>query len=182
MEAATGRICHGSGRVGHWYTFKDSASTITPDPAQLPALPQPVSPPRDTSHYAMSTSGTRVSYAGIGCMLNNSVIGDPPLGFNGSAYSGIQFYVRGGTYALSVTVHIGATIATAYGGHCTAATCVGNSAYASGISATWGMTRVAFASLAGGNAPFNPADLWAIEFQAYGDGPFDFWIDDISFY
>ena len=183
MESASGRICQGSGRVGHWYTFKDSnGSTISPDTAQLPALPEMVSPPRDTSHYAMRTHGTRVSYAGMGCMLNNAVIGDPPHGFDGRAYTGVQFFARGSNYAINVTVQNGATVATANGGHCTSTICVGNWTYVSGITASWGLIRVPFSTLAAGSAPFDPSDLWAIEFQLYGDGVYDFWIDDLSFY
>ena len=41
---------------------------------------------------------------------------------------------------------------------------------------------VPFSSLTSGTAPFNPAQLAAIEFQPGNTTTFDLWIDDVSFY
>ena len=46
----------------------------------------------------------------------------------------------------------------------------------------WVEIGLTFASLTSGTAPFDPALLSAIEFQPYGVGAFDLWIDDVRFY
>jgi hypothetical protein len=186
MESGTGNICTGDGRVGHWYTYADSltGTIITPPTTQIPALPELLSTPRGSSTRAMHFHGTASSYAGIGCVLNNATIGATPSTVNGSAYSGIQMYVRGTGTSARLIVQTSDTEADTYGGLCKSATvsCAGNYATIS-MTSDWSLIQVPFTYFNYGSATFNKANLWSIEMNpASLISTFDFWIDDLSFY
>jgi hypothetical protein len=178
FEANTGYICRDNGRVGYWFSYKDTGSSFFP--VGTPSLPSPLSIPRGTSQRALHTYGTTVQYAGLGCLINNV----PAFTYNASAYTGIRFYIMGAAVAPTVIVQTRSTESITYGGNCTLATlsCAGNSAAITDLQpSTWTLVTVPFSSLAGGTAPFSAAEVWSVEFQA-GVGAFDLWIDDLTFY
>jgi hypothetical protein len=185
MEAGTGYICRGDGRVGYWYTYIDATlgSSITPPASESPSKPLVLSPARvGTSTRAMHASGVFLSYAGIGFLVNAPVIDDPWSTFDASGRTGVHFYAKG-TGSVRILLQIPATVATQYHGTCTSAVCVGAVSPSSPLAPdTWKEIGIPFSSLTSGNAPFNPALLAAIEFQPTSVGGFDLWIDDVSFY
>jgi hypothetical protein len=186
MESNTGKICEGSGRAGHWFTYIDSysGSTITPPTSQVPALPYALTTPRAGSAYAMRAFGLYSSYAGIAALMNNAVIGQIPRTFDASSYTGVRFTAMG-SGGLKVVVQTSATESTTYGGTCALTSCYGASYTVSGLSATtWNTFQVPFTSIAlnPGNAAFSKSDVWSIEFQPALTSSFDIWIDDLMFY
>jgi hypothetical protein len=185
MEAHTGWICQGNGRIGHWYTYVDSeltTSTIFPPPDTV-ALPELLPTARGTSQYAMHASGRFYSYAGIGCLLNTPTVASTPGTYDGSGYTGIKFYAKG-TGGLKVTGQMPATESIEYGGTCTATTCTPNSyVYGSLSSTSWTQISIPFTYLKGGLVtPLKSSVIWSLEFQPYTVGTFDLWIDDLTFY
>jgi hypothetical protein len=181
MEAGTGFICEGSGRIGSWFTYRDEASMITPPPSQVPALPVEITS-RPGSRRAMYAYGTTTSYAGLGCVINNSVIGERPGTFDASRYQGIRFSGRSSNGWIKLAVHTPATVVVTNGGTCPATlNCIANQVAISVNSSIWNDITVPFARLEGGAAPFDPSQIWSIEFQSYV-GSFDVWVDDLSFY
>jgi hypothetical protein len=185
MEADTGMICQGNGRVGHWFTYIDSyaTSTITPAPTQVPALPYAITTPRASSHYAMRAFGTYTSYAGIAALMNNAVIGQTPLTFNASNYTGVRFTTMG-TGGVAVIVQTPATESTTYGGTCAATSCYGFKSATYALSSTaWNTYSVPFSSFSPGVVTtLDRANIWSVEFQPTTTGSFDLWIDDVTFY
>ena len=96
MEADTGRICSGSGRVGMWFTYVDSATTSAIAPVTTgAALPELMTTPRGTSNYAMHMRGYYSTYAGIAIWLNKSAFSGSTGVYNASGYTGIKFYAKG---------------------------------------------------------------------------------------
>jgi hypothetical protein len=185
MEAHTGWICQGNGRVGHWFTYVDdelTTSTIFPPPETV-ALPELLATPRGTSQYAMHTSGRFYSYAGIGCLMNTPTVASVPGTYDATGYTGIRFYAKG-TGGLKVTGQMPSTQSIDNGGTCTTTTCTPNSyAYGTLSSSSWTLISIPFTYLKGGLVtPLKSSMLWSFEFQPYTVGSFDLWIDDLTFY
>jgi hypothetical protein len=187
MEDGDGLICTGNGRSGHWFTYVDAASSITPPPSDtIPALPVLLPSPRGTSQSAMHASGTYTGYAGIGCLLNNPVIGQVPKTYDAVAagFTGVRFFAKGDS-GLYFAIQIAATISTTYGGTCAGNTCYGASYTVSPgqlSSTTWQEFSIPFTVLVPGVAAFRASDIWNIGFQPAAKGAFNLWIDDVSFY
>jgi len=187
MEDGDGLICTGNGRSGHWFTYVDSAGTITPPPSDtVAASPTMLSPVRGSSQFGMHAQGTYSGYAGIGCLLNNPVIGQTPKTYDALAanYTGVHFFAKSDA-GLYFAIQTSATISTMYGGTCTMATCYGASytLSPSQVSSTsWQEFSVPFSLLTPGVATFRASDIWNIAFQPYTKGAFNLWIDDVSFY
>ena len=187
MEDGDGLICMGNGRSGHWFTYVDSAGTITPPPSDtVPASPTMLSPARGSSQFGMHAQGTYSGYAGIGCLLNNPVIGEPPRTYDALAanYTGVHFFAKSDA-GLYFAIQTSTTISTMYGGTCTMANCYGASytLSASQVSSTsWQEFTVPFSLLTPGVAMFRASDIWNIAFQPATKGAFNLWIDDVSFY
>lgn len=190
MEAATGKICSSSGRVGLWFTYVDTSTTSAIAPATTgAALPEYLSTARGTSQYAMHMQGYYSTYAGIAVWLNKSTFSGSTGTYNASAYTGITFWAKG-TGSLIVVGQMASTEQTKYGGTCTLGTTCSGDSYAYGLlsSTTWKQISVPFTSLKGGTVtPFDPTSTWSFEFQYYSatslaGAAFDLWIDDLSFY
>ena len=178
FEASGGYICQDNGRVGSWFSYHDTASTLSP--TGTPTLPSLLPTPRGTSLHALHFYGTEVEYAGVGCSINNV----PTATYNASAFTGIRFYIMGTAVAPVAIVQTRQTESTSYGGQCALATlsCAANDLAITGLQASaWTLVTVPFSSLSGGTAPFDVTSVWSIEFQP-GIGAFDLWIDDLTFY
>ena len=190
FEDGDGTICLSNGRNGHWFTYVDSgiSSSVTPPPSDtVAAVPTQLSTPRGASQYAMHITGSDSTYAGVGVLLNNPVIGEVPGVFDAAAagYTGVHFFMKC-NMGLYFVIQIPATVAVKYGGTCATEPCSGASYYRSSValpsSATWTEISIPFSSLGGGVAPFRTDQLWDIGFQPGTAGVFDLWIDDVSFY
>ena len=190
FEDGEGSICASDGRSGHWFTYVDgmSSSSVTPPPSDsVAASPTKLSTPRGASQYAMHITGNDSTYAGVGVLLNNPVIGEVPGVYDAGAagYTGVHFFMKS-NMGLYFVIQIPATIAVKYGGTCATEPCSGASYYRSAValpsSTTWTEMSIPFSSLGGGVAPFRTDQLWDIGFQPGTAGSFDLWIDDVSFY
>jgi hypothetical protein len=182
MESGDGRICMGSGRMGYWYTYIDSAtgSSISPLPTTKPATPSATSPTRGDSHWAMHASGTFSSYAGVGCVLD-ATLGSPPHSYNAAGFTGVHFWAHASA-GMKLVLQASGDETTGNGGTCTT-TCYGSDYTLPGLSSTaWTEYSVPFTSVTGGTVPLMPSDLWSVEFGPVSPGPFDMWIDDLSLY
>src|SRR5262249_19576159 len=132
MEAATGLICQGNGRIGHWFAYNDQLSTTMQTPPRLvaPTRPDPIQPARGTSTYAMHTYGQFSSFLGLGTSLNGSVSDTPeiPHAYDASAYTGITFYAKGTPSTIQFIVATTDDVPPAYGGNCNTSTntCISN--------------------------------------------------------
>ena len=189
MEADTGVICQGNGRIGHWFTYNSGGRDVqTPPPGVVPTLPDMIPPPRGSSSYAMHTYGTFSIDGAIGCSLNGSTsdLVEVPRAYSVSAYTGLSFYAKGTPAALQVIVATTDDVAPTYGGTCASGACISNHANITLSSTTWTLYQVPFSQLASGTYLFNPARVLTIDFQAQnptsGTLSADFWIDDLSFY
>jgi hypothetical protein len=177
FEDGTGSICQTDGRTGSWFSYHDPNSTLSP--SGTPTVPSTLNPPRNDSRRALHVTGTFTAYAGVGCSMKTA-----PATYNASAFTGLQFYLKGTASAPTLIVQTSATESTTYGGQCALPTlsCAGNNAPLVGVLPNdWTLFTVPFSTLANGTSPFNSADIWSIEFQP-GPGVFDLWIDDLSFY
>jgi hypothetical protein len=193
MEAGTGRICQGNGRVGMWFTYIDTdvESAISPATSGM-ALPTYMSTLRGSnSYYAMHMQGYYYTYAGIACWLNKSSFSGSTGTYDASAYTGITFWAKGGGNGgdFNVVGQMASTEKTIYGGTCTASSCSGPYYKLTGLSSTtWQQYKVPFTYLTGGTVKtFDPQSTWSFEFQFYNAAgtyhtAFDLWIDDLSFY
>jgi hypothetical protein len=190
MEAGTGWICNGNGRVGYWYTYVDSytsSSSITPAPGDI-AKPALMSTARDTSQYAMHVYGKFTEYAGFGFLLNLAVQGEVPSIYDASGYTGIKFWAKGSPSDMEVRAQMPSTSTVANGGTCALTSCMPNLELLSSLSTSWKQFTVPFSYLTGGSVtPLKPSNLWTIEFGPYNssgnlDTSFDIWIDDVTFY
>jgi hypothetical protein len=178
MEAATGYICQGNGRTGRWFSYQGTQSSLSP-----PGNPVPtslLSTARGASTRGMRLFGTNGDYAGFGCWLVES-----PATYDAGSYTGIRFWALGTPATLRIIGQTSATESTTYGGTCTLPTleCAGNETTITLSASVWNEYEVPFASLTGGTVPFDPSDIWSIEFQSpQASGAYDFWIDDLGFY
>jgi hypothetical protein len=180
MEADDGHICTGNGRQGFWYTYVDSEPGSSISPSTKPALPVAAIPVRANSQYAMYASGTFHSYAGLGCTLD-AVLGGQIQSINASSFTGVHFWAHGDP--IKVVLQTTADETTANGGTCTLVNCFGSdSTPVYGSETDWSEFHVPFTTFTGGAYPFQASDLWSIEFGPIDPGPFEFWIDDLSFY
>jgi hypothetical protein len=187
MEADTGVICQGNGRIGHWFTYNGtSGDTQTPPPTTVPTPPSKIQPPRGNSTYAMYMDGMFSQYGGIGCSLNGSINNavEVPRPYDVSGYIGITFFAKGVPSSLRVYVNTTETTLSTMGGTCTGTLCQGNSAPFTLAPDTWTQFTVPFSTLANGIAGFNPQHVLTITFQVGRTAPMyaDYWIDDLYFY
>jgi hypothetical protein len=183
MESGDGLICAGSGRMGYWYTYIDtvSSSSISPAMTVKPAPPTATSPARTGSQWAMHASGTFSQYAGIGCVLDGAV-GIKTHSINASGYTGVHFWAHG-TAGMKLVLQTTGDESTANGGTCTNACFGSDSAPLAGLSSTaWTEYSIPFTAVTGGTVGFQSTDLWSIEFGPITPGPFEMWVDDLSFY
>jgi hypothetical protein len=193
MESGTGHAFDNLNcRNGYWFSYSDNAAigTQTPLPASTfsPSMP---SPPRVTGDlYAARTFGSGHTYAGMGLNLNNPPGSAVPGLYDASAYIGVSFWAMGsgGSITLMVpdrdTEQRGGVCMTADRGRCF-------DHYGSAprtITATWQFYTVLFSELVqqgfGYRPPgFDKSAIYAIQWQVNtpASGPFDFWIDDVSF-
>jgi hypothetical protein len=188
MEAATGLICQGSGRIGHWFAYNDQLTGTVQTPPRLvaPTRPDPIQPARGTSAYAMHTYGTFSSFLGLGTSLNGSLSDTPeiPRTYDMSGYTGISFYAKGTPSTIQFIIATSENVPPAYGGTCSTATCNSNRKDIT-LSSSWTFYPIPFNQVGLGTNPLNLAHVLTINFQAQGTGvsaSADFWIDDVQFY
>lgn len=171
MEAATGRICAGAGRVGAWYAFNDDTGMQWPSkaapgtPIQTSRLPTP----RGQSWRAMHTYGLSFSAWGGGIGFDLSFDGVRYGCYDASRYSGIRFWLRGAADT-SVGFRVNAQSNTAMQRG-------GRDSLTLPLGPEWVEYVVPFDEL---SSPSELDRLASVQFKVSGRA-FDFWVDDVSF-
>jgi hypothetical protein len=93
----------------------------------------------------------------------------------------VHFWAHGSA-GMKLVLQTSGDETTSNGGTCTT-TCYGSEYTLPGLSSSaWTEYMVPFTSVTGGTVSLMPSDLWSIEFDPVTPGPFDMWIDDLSFY
>jgi hypothetical protein len=185
MEDGDGYICHGSGRVGQWYTYGNYITPTPPGPAPaIPVSPAPIVPPRPGSNYAMHLMGASFmsvmgSALGVDLQLDGATYGT----YNASAYSGFSFYAKGNV-SIDILVDSAPTTSPAFGGICQSICTPGQTSRV--LTTSWTFYTIPFSSLLAGNGGSTPVDkssLTHIQFRvASATASADLWIDDLSFF
>jgi hypothetical protein len=187
------------GRNGAWWAGGDAASpsaSITPTgDAAAEAIPGG----RCGSRYAMHVTGQGYSeWAVLSVSMGwGSVDGGAPglLANNNDFRTGITFWARiGDTSSDKVRFAISDKYSRPEGGYCTDPTtdmsiaCYDTHGVdLTGLDTTWKQYRIPFAGLTQRNFGLprdrlDPSSIYTVEFQFTPVTPFDFWVDDVSFY
>jgi hypothetical protein len=173
------------GRNGGWYVYNDGTGK------QEPAVGK-VSPAENgacESAFALRTTGMDFTDwgAGIGTDLATDK-SNKKTAYDGSRYKGVRFYARSNTGPIAVRVKIQDANTTPEGGICNDAMKLCNDTFGKDvmITADWLPYDVAFADTAqeGWGDKFAAVDtnrLFGIQIQTR-TSPFDFAVDEMSFY
>jgi len=184
MEDATGHVCNDGVRRGVWYTFNDGGADQWPAP-RTPGVPIPVEEipgGRGESLRAMHTYGGTFTAWGAGLGVDLAFDGVTYGLYDASAYDGITFWVRGDRgHSFEVRMSDQDTTLVDYGGTCENEPCVRCTRQVA-YDAEWTEVWVPFASLYGSGTDLSPSRLTNLQFFVRDNPPFDFWIDDLSFY
>jgi Leucine-rich repeat (LRR) protein len=187
LESGTGRICRGEGRVGVWYAFNDEAGSQSPalTTPGTPIFPSAIPGGRGASALAMHTHGEGFTLWGAGVGLDLSFDGVTYGRYDARArgYDGVTFWARGiPAPRVSFRISTSATTLATYGGVCEREPC-SPFAIPLNFGAEWTQYWVPFDALPSGNPALETDQLTNMQFLTDPNGqPFDFWIDDISFY
>lgn len=204
FEDGDGLVPHVDGRSGAWWTAADdTGGTLVPEQTaitNMPATPEPLSEPRCGSHFALRVSGEGFTDwgASFGVALAS---GTRPNGENGavaydaSSRTGVDFWARiGDTSTNAALFEVTDSNSEPDGGVCKADGAVGEQCYDSfglnltNLDTSWHHYRIPFAGLSQRNFGVK-ADgvvttaIYNLTFNFLNaNDPFDFWLDDISFY
>lgn len=191
-------------RNGSWWTAADdTGGTLVPEQSaitNLPATPEMLPEPRCGSRYAMRITGEGFTDWGadLGVALASGTRPNGELGavpYDASARTGVDFWARiGDTSTNSVFFEVTDSNSEPDGGVCTVGGGTGKECYdgfgvnLTALDTTWHHYRIPFSGLsqrnfgvkADGVATTAVYNL-TFNFLSATD-PFDFWLDDISFY
>jgi hypothetical protein len=181
-------------RVGYWFTYNDGTATQMPTGTMFTQTAGVGSSATSTKFAeTSSTTGFTTWGGGIGFDFNNSA--SKSCTYDGSAYSGIKFWAKGNV-AIRATVKIPGTTAKKANGS-DAGTCVATATAmcddhygltTATLTATWQQFTLDFAAATfaqekwGTPVPFDSKSIIAMQFQVAKALPFDFSIDDVTFY
>ena len=180
-------------RTGYWFTYNDGSAAQIPAPDPSGATPFKPSAGGHSAMFSAHTSGPAFTKwgAGMGFDFNNSA--SKSCAYDASAYAGIKFWAKGNVAIKAMVTVPGTTLMTGtnYG------TCVGAAVCEDHYSLqpkpvltdTWTQYTLDFASTTafaqegwGTQATFDKSHLLAVQFQVAMGLPFDFSIDDVTFY
>ncbi|HEX7671801.1 MAG TPA: hypothetical protein VF395_19540 [Polyangiaceae bacterium] len=191
MEDKDGSILAAEGRVGAWYTYNDTTGTQVPPAGQMGFDMTALNPPRGTSTYGATTSGSGFTTwgAGIGFDLNNDGTAKQP--YDASAYKGVTFWAKAGAGGIkNIRLNVQDAQTAPEGGICDKTAtkgCNDHRGTAVLLTEDWKQFTFAFDAMKvvgfGQVFPtFQTNKLFAIQFQASQNVKFDIWLDDIAFY
>ena len=185
MEDGTGRICTGEGRVGAWYAFNDDTGTQWPlkTPAGIPIETALIVGGRAASLRALRTNGTAFTYWGAGVGFDLNFDGTTYRHYDARRYAGISFWARGQPgQTITFRVSSESNTAALYGGTCVP-NCSGPVGLPLQLGPAWMKYVVPFSepALAADGVLRELDRLTNVQFMVHGV-PFDFWIDDVSFF
>jgi hypothetical protein len=189
MESGIGHVLDAC-RNGYWFSYNDNPNVgVQTPPAGANFNPMLLTTARPGSTYAAHTSGSGHAYAGMGFNLNSPPGTTVAALYDASAYVGVRFFAMGvGTITLMIpdrdTNPQGGICMTDRGG------CFDHFSSRQPIvlTAAWQAYTVSFADLVQqrfGYVPpggFDKSAIYGMQWQANAaGGPFDIWIDDVSF-
>jgi len=194
FEGYTGVIYQQAGRAGAWYTYNDMTGG-----EQVLVLHDS---PGHAGEHSLHTSGNGFTQwgAGVGANMNQPNGTLLKHAYDASAYTGLRFTYRSASM-MRLVVHTLATTPTTdpytEGGLCSGAEstdCLGftvdtgeGDGWEYPVASGWTTIEVPFDALeqpSWSTAPkaFEPDTLVSISFESPGAAPFNFWIDDLTFY
>ena len=188
LEDNDGKIIQAQGRQGPWHSFNNQMGGN-----QVPAFNGTFTPAAggaNNSAYAVHTTGSGYSFAGVGFDLNNTGApeGAQSQSYNASAYTGISFWAKGNGN-LRVELAQKAFVPTANGGSCSSGSCwnvYGSRDVQGKLTSSWQQFTIMFNAASmqredGSKSPaFDASQLMSISFKHEGS-TFDFWLDDVHF-
>jgi len=187
------------GRVGGWYADGDGTLGAFLKPSG-PVAPEPITGGRCGSLHALHVTGSGfldwgaqvITPLGYGA---NDAGAQSFLPYDGSRYQGVRFFARvGDTSSTAVRFGVGDDNSRPEAGRCVVGGGITDGCYDTfgvdlgrSIGTDWREVRVPFAGLGARNiglhgAALDTAMIYDLEFGFAANAPFDFWLDDISFY
>jgi hypothetical protein len=196
MEDNEPHVLPTRGRNGRWNTYNDGTSEgVQLPPADFTTMTDVRSDaPHESSDYAAYTSGE--GFSGFGAVLNVTMRSWPDYEetppYDATAYSGLSFWAKvGANKSTTIRVRLVTTDTDPRGGECSPSgdvseICFDHFLTQLTLSTGWQRYDVFFDDFGqtATGKPFsapNLGGLYTIEFVASGSGPFEFWIDDLSF-
>jgi hypothetical protein len=180
-------------RLGYWFTYNDGTATQMPSGAMF-TQSTGVGATATSTKFAETSGPAFTSWgAGIGFDFNNS--SSKSCAYDASAYTGIKFWAKGNV-AIRATVKIPGTTAKKTNGS-DAGTCVATTTAmcddhygltTATLTTTWKEFTLDFAAATfmqegwGTKVAFDAKNIIAMQFQVAKALPFDFSIDDVTFY
>jgi len=171
---------------GVWFNANDETGTQSPNPFTASANPG------NGSKYAACTHGN--GFSGWGALIGLSFSPSSDLAdaacLDVTGLTGIRFKARGSSSgSVNLFVPMRSSTSVEFGGTCVSDVCDWNPAAPIPLTEDWRTYSIPFSALSGGQQPFDPAELFQIEFQAddtvyptVNPISFDFCVDDVSFY
>jgi hypothetical protein len=188
--SGTGRLPTVGNRVGNWFEYDDgtTGATVVPKANQIPSLIPGGGP--GGSRYGQHTVGTGFTTwgAGIGFDLNNPTSSPTmKLGYDGSGYSGIEFWARSDDPGnVEFEVFDNDTYQYSDAGCSPTAPC-GPFSAAIALTKQWTLYQIPYTDLKQQSygmqfQSFNPKQIISIQFQTFANVTFDYWIGEIAFF
>ena len=179
-------------RSGFWYTYNDGTAAQIPAPDPSGAVPFKASAGGHSAMFSAHTSGPAFTTwgAGMGFDFNNTSA--KSCVYNASAYTGIKFWAKGNAAIKAMVKVPGTTQSTSDSGTCTATGMCEDHYFLQPkpiLTDTWTQYTIDFSSTTtfgqegwGAKVAFDKANIIAVQFQVGMGVPFDFSVDDITFY
>jgi hypothetical protein len=195
FEDGTGSVMQVAGRGGGFYMFNDMTGTQTPAPGALPDA-KPVTRCESKFALCMSGSGFTTWGAGLGTDFapTTAAAGGTAtkMTYDASKYTGVSFWAKSASAAVSVRVSFKDKNTAPEGGQCDAMAATGatacNDDWGKGLNLTtdWRPYTITFAELrqAGwgkASSAFDIKNVYSIQLQVNKGIDFDLCIDDIAF-
>lgn len=192
MTTPSASILNSHGRVGAWYTYNDGTTGATQTPG-IPFTKTALNPPRGNAAYAARTQGSGFVTWGAGEGFNfndpgNGDGGSAKATYDASAYSGIAVWAKAGSGSTtSLRINVPTKDTDPAGGVCTPQSmCNDHFGVNVPLATDWRQFVIPFTELKqqgwGMQVPnFDPAHLYACQFQVPASSTFDVWIADIYF-
>jgi hypothetical protein len=179
-------------RSGFWYTYNDGTGMQTPVPDPTGLIPFKTSAGGHSAMFSAHTSGTAFTTwgAGMGFDFNNTA--SKSCVYNASAYAGIKFWAKGNVAIKAMVKIPGTTQSTSDSGTCTTTGMCEDHYFLQPkpiLTDAWTQYTIDFSSATtfgqegwGVKVPFDKTNIIAVQFQVGMSLPFDFSVDDITFY
>ena len=184
LEDGDAAIMSVDSRVGFWLTNNDRTPAAQQNPPLGAFAPTTVSA-HGGNYSARTWGGGFASWAVLRAQLQISEAGQ--CRYDASRYTGISFWARSGSNfgtPIGVSVATSATVSSDYGGSCEL-DCFDYHFFHIVPTTSWVRYQAPWTALKqkgwGTPAAFDSAGLMYVEF-AFTDLPFDFYVDDLSFY